>query len=97
MQARQGDLLIVKVHALPADCIKRSHRVLAEGELTGHKHELDLGQVYEREGTIFFHVPQELNAILRHDEHGPITLMPGFYRVIRQREYDRSGWRSIAD
>ena len=97
MMVRQGDLLIVKVEELPKDCTKQSHRILAEGEATGHMHELDSGELYEKGGTLYFRVPEEQKATLKHQEHGPITFEPGVYRVIRQREYERRGWRHVAD
>jgi hypothetical protein len=97
MMVRQGDLLIVKVNTLPEGCIKHKHRVLAEGEATGHKHELDTGELYEKEGTLFFKVEEAQPATLKHEEHGPITFEPGVYKVIRQREYEPRGWRRVAD
>lgn len=45
----------------------------------------------------------ESPAVLRHEEHGPVELAPGLYRVIRQREYTPAahgrsgGWRSVDD
>ena len=45
---RQGDLLIVKVVKIPEDTVKQKSRILAEGEATGHMHELDKGEVYEK-------------------------------------------------
>jgi len=97
MMVRQGDLLIVKVDELPEGCVKPGHRVLAEGEATGHKHELDSGDVYEKEGTLFFRVLDDQHTTLKHEEHGPITFAPGVYKVIRQREYEPRGWRRVAD
>jgi hypothetical protein len=32
---------------------------------------------------------------LRHEEHAPITLAPGKYRVIRQREYQPGAYYAI--
>ena len=97
MMVRQGDLLIVKVELLPDGCIKHQHLVLAEGEATGHKHELDTGELYEKDGTLFFHIEEEKTATLKHEEHGPITFGPGIYKVVRQREYEPRGWRRVAD
>ena len=96
MMVRQGDLLIMKVNKLPDGCVKHGHRILAEGEATGHKHELDTGELYEKEGTLFFRVSGD-PATLKHEEHGPITFEPGVYKVIRQREYEPRGWRRVAD
>jgi len=97
MMVRQGDLLIVKVNELPNGCVRHQHRILAEGEATGHLHELDSGELYESEGTLFFRVPEDRKTTLSHLEHGPITFDPGVYKVILQREYEPSGWRRVAD
>ena len=49
MMKRQGDLLIVKVKSVPQDAIRQKKRILAEGEATGHMHELDKGEVFEKD------------------------------------------------
>jgi hypothetical protein len=97
MMVRQGDLLIVKVGSIPEKAIKKAGRVLAEGEATGHLHELDNGVVYEHKGTLFFRVSETSTATLTHQEHGPVTFKAGEYKVIRQREYEPNGWRQVAD
>jgi len=94
---RQGDLLIVKVRKIPDDAIKQNNRVLAEGEATGHLHELDKGEVYEKEGVLYFKVDSNGPATLIHPEHKAVTFEPGEYKVIRQREYEPRGWRRVAD
>ena len=97
MMVRQGDLLIVEVEALPEACTRQNHRVLAEGEATGHMHELDSGELYEKGGTLYFRVLEDQKTTLKHQEHGLITFDPGVYKVIRQREYEPRGWRRVAD
>ncbi len=101
MMKRQGDLLIVKVEKIPETAVRRDARILAEGEATGHMHELDLGEVYEKGDTLYFRVPEGKPATLNHPEHGPVTFEPGEYKVIRQREYAsgnwKQDWRRVAD
>ena len=70
---RQGDLLIVKVEKIPTDAIKQNSRVLAEGEATGHLHELDKGEVYENGGILYFKVDANEPATLLHPEHKAVT------------------------
>ena len=94
---RQGDLLIVKVGAIPKDAVKCGSLILAEGEATGHMHELDKGEVYEKEGVLYFKVDSNEPATLNHPEHKAVTFEPGEYKVIRQREYEPRGWRRVAD
>ena len=94
---RQGDILIVRVSNIPLDAVKRKSRVLAEGEATGHVHELDLGEVYQKSGMLYFRVPEGKTATLNHQEHGAMIFETGEYKVIRQREYKPDGWRYVAD
>ena len=96
---RQGDLLIVKVKKIPKDGVKQKNRVLAEGEVTGHFHELDLGEVYEQDGILYFRIDGDNPANLNHPEHKTIVFEPGEYKVIRQREYEprSKGWRNVSD
>ncbi|MGH8907319.1 MAG: hypothetical protein ACRD0K_12525 [Egibacteraceae bacterium] len=107
-QYRQGDVLIVATRQLPAGLVPaprdRGRIVLAEGEATGHAHAIaERGAIlYEGDGEERF-LEVETAVALRHEEHGAITLPPGTYRVIRQREYTPrpSGgdarWRYVAD
>lgn len=94
---RQGDLLIVKVGSIPQGAIKRDDLVLAEGEATGHLHELDSGEVYEKAGTLYFKVSEEETVKLVHPEHESIMFESGKYEVIRQREYRPKGWIYVTD
>ena len=94
---RQGDILIIKINSIPGDAIKQKSRILAEGEATGHMHELDSGEVYEKNGTLYFKVEDNNTTTLNHPEHKAVTFEPGTYKVIRQREYEPQGWRYVAD
>ena len=97
MMKRQGDLLIIRVDKVPLDALKQDGRVLAEGEVTGHMHELDKGEVYEKEGFLYFRVMPHETANLNHPEHKTISFDAGEYKVIRQREYEPRSWRYVAD
>ena len=94
---RQGDLLIVKVNSIPDDAVRQKSRILAEGEATGHMHELEKGEVYEKEGILYFRVSDGDVSTLNHPEHKAIEFEPGEYKVIRQREYEPRGWRYVRD
>lgn len=86
---RHGDVLVAKVGALPAGAEKQNHLVLAEGEITGHTHriaEIGSAELYQVETEVYLRVVAP-TATLIHQEHGPIVLAQGFYRVWRQREY----------
>lgn len=88
---RQGDVLIAQCEQLPMGArpvAREDGRViLAHGEVTGHAHaivEPDV-EMYEKDGNYYIRVLSQ--AVVRHEEHAPIALDPGDYRVIRQREY----------
>jgi hypothetical protein len=104
---RQGDILIVPTnekitgHELPPD--GRGRVVLALGEATGHAHAIESGHAkLFRSGSgseerMLLHVDGLQAVNLVHEEHDPITLKPGGYRIIRQREYSPEEIRHVAD
>jgi len=96
---RQGDVLIRKTNAIPVNAHRRSDLILAEGEATGHCHKVadpTTAELFEQGETLFLDVKAE-KAIIVHDEHGPITLERGIYRVWRQREYTPRSSRDVRD
>ena|SRR5688572_25796504 len=100
-QFRQGDVLIEKVETIPAHAKKvrlPKRIVLAEGEATGHAHVLDAPDVelFERNGVLFARIGNP-GGVVKHEEHAPIQLEPGTYRVRRQREYSPEAIRNVAD
>lgn len=105
--ARQGDVLLVKIDALPIGLSKapRDHIgriVLALGETSGHGHAIRDKNVTGlrlagSEDVDFIEVGGS-GATLNHEyesgqlaEHAPILLSPGTYRVVRQRTYTPQG------
>jgi hypothetical protein len=108
----QGDLLIERVNDVePSGTLVSPDRegvfVLAEGELTGHRHAISERVTMFRDDSLARDMPGGLYighfkvdrgpAVLRHEEHAPITLQEGTYRVRRQREVDPKEAASIAD
>jgi len=96
---RHGDLLIASIDEIPADARPVQHLVLAEGELTGHSHrigEKDAARLFHSSSGMYLRITEEL-ATLIHQEHGPIQLPRGLYRVWRQREYAPQEIRSVRD
>lgn len=63
---------------------------LAYGEATGHAHKLFGGEFNLREcpttKTRFLHVIRE--TVLKHQEHNPVKIPPGHFRIGIQQEYD---------
>lgn len=91
---RQGDILFV---ACDEGAKGRTvvSGIVAEGEATGHYHRVVDGLVFEVDGTL--HVVSDGGATVTHDEHDTLTLAPGTYRVVRQREYTPEEIRYVAD
>lgn len=109
---RQGDVLIKKTRKAPSAAAKpitdRGRIILAYGEVTGHAHEVittappvvgdpvPAQQLFEEpDGTRLLVVRGP--AVLRHEEHAPLTIAEGTYEVIRQVEYTPEAIRNVAD
>lgn len=88
---RQGDVLLVPVSGVPegAKRLKPKRAVIAEGEVTGHVHELvgERVELYGDKAEVIFARIMDAPAELRHAEHSTQTIAPGVYRIVRQREY----------
>lgn len=111
-QAAQGDLLIRRVSAMPANLktapIEQGTFIVAHSE-TGHNHVIDARpnvRVYDTEDPLlsYLEVIEATDAtetLLRHlrghDTHETISISPGIYELRRQREYTPEGWRMATD
>lgn len=99
----QGDLLIERVADVePSGAMLSADptgaMVLAEGELTGHRHAIYDQVTMFRDDALARELPTGLYVghvkvesspvVLRHQEHAPLTLEKGTYRVRRQRELE---------
>lgn len=105
--ARQGDVLIRRVGAIPDGAVQEDAKdnriVLAYGEVTGHAHAIaertaSAFTMSDAAGTVrrFLKVVGR-SATVRHEEHAPIELPPGFYEIGIQREYTPEAIRNVAD
>jgi len=101
---RQGDVLIRETATIPTNLTPvprdEGRVILAYGEVTGHAHQVighaeflavDLAEMNDR----FLRVEQEAKVV--HEEHDTITLPPGLYEVVRQREYQPEAPVWVAD
>jgi hypothetical protein len=101
---RQGDVILLPVQqAVSAAALQElgqelPHLILAEGEVTGHKHRVSEGeaQLYEKDGTLYLRVISD-TALLTHEEHKTISIPQGTWMVRIQREYEPQGWKYVAD
>jgi len=96
---RQGDIFIAQAAAIPRGAEPQPSCVLAEGELTGHSHRVEergAARLYAHASSLYLEVLADVARVV-HDEHGPITLSRGVYRVWRQREYTPQAVRIVHD
>jgi len=88
-QKQQGDVWLERVESIPsgAKAIKRDG-ILAYGEVTGHKHQLEDTniKIHELDGKFYIQVEKEV--VLNHEEHKPITIEPGIWEFGQVREKD---------
>lgn len=105
---RQGDVLMIKVKAIPVgaaeeDMSKAERVVLAYGEATGHAHVIERDRetgimpvrTWSAGAERFIQVIEK--TALTHEEHSPVPLNLGIYRVVHQREYSPSEIRRVQD
>jgi len=108
----QGDVLIERVaHVAPSGMVSDnadgSPMVLAEGERTGHHHAILDHVTMFQDDKLARDIPPGLyighiqitspSARVPHEEHAPLTLPRGTYRVRRQRELGPRDARVLAD
>ncbi len=93
MILRHGDLNFRTVTSLPKGKVKKvSSFTLAEGEYTGHNHNLvaDKGAslaIVDLADEVFFEILGG-SATLTHPEHKPIKFDTGTYHMKKEREFD---------
>lgn len=108
MKYRQGDVMFIPVAKLPTGkATKRDNGTVAYGEVTGHSHrlaDLESAEVLEIGDGLFVKVSEsgvsisgDPGATFVHEEHGPVTLPPGDYKIRIQREYSPESIRSVID
>ncbi len=104
---RQGDVGIAKlterIDALKPVAPENGLLILARGEATGHHHAISildypdavLFEAIGQPGTMVLQAPS--GCTVTHQEHAPIMLPPGDYRIERQVEYDPEGEQRVMD
>lgn len=89
----QGDVPLYPYHGEMGTKIEHSGSfVLALGEQTGHKHVIIVERPDQMEvsqlSTGEYVLKLKSQATITHEEHLPITVEPGIYRVGKEREFD---------
>lgn len=111
-QAAQGDLLIRRIDALPANAVlvpsEKGKHVVAHSE-TGHNHiitDRPNVKLYTTGDPMvsYLQVIEAADAtetLLEHlrsyDTHETIKIPAGTFEIRRQREYSPEGWRRVED
>ena len=111
---RQEDVLLMPIDGLPKGVVpvepRNGRLVLADGEATGHAHAVPErragahlfagGALTRTSRAARYLLVKGEPAMLVHEEHDPIAVPAGAYRVVRQREYEpraQRNWRAVAD
>jgi hypothetical protein len=99
----QGDFLVERVEAAAVSgeiihAPRSGSATIAEGEATGHSHRLAGTFTWYRDDALARDIPDGLYvghlqvqrpaARLTHEEHAPLALEEGTYRLRRQRQLD---------
>lgn len=97
---RHGDVILREVESVPSDAKKREAKqlVLAEGEVTGHAHQVSggVGALFDYDDKVYLRIESEIGA-LTHEEHAKIELPAGSYEVFIQKDYTPKGWEKVVD
>lgn len=91
---RQGDVLLIRIDAVPGGLRRRigqrGRLVLARGKATGRHHtvaEHGAELLEAASPAVVFLKVMSAPALLTHEDHAPVEIPPGSYRVVRQREF----------
>jgi hypothetical protein len=103
---RQGDVILVRVEAIPKDAIEQESKgnkvVLALGEATGHHHRFEFMDTshnvklyVSHSGKRYIHVTSP--ASLLHEEHSTAHVPVGKWLLPQQVEYTPAELIRVAD
>ena len=95
---RQGDILFIRDDQTDlSNATTQADGVVARGEITGHTHMLETHKAAIMMLANAMYIKAWQDAQILHQEHKPVKLEKGTWRVQRQREYRPEGWRQVAD
>ena len=85
---RHGDLVIYQINKIPETARQLSTNIIAEGEKTGHNHELyGSHQIFETPEKKKF-IKAKVDIFLKHPEHNTLKISKGDYIIYHEREFD---------
>jgi hypothetical protein len=95
---RHGDVILKAIKAIPKEAGPMNGKTLAEGEVTGHSHQIAEGvaHLFRYDDKTYVRVVSEY-ALLRHQEHKEIKLPQGDYEYWIQQEWKENGWAKVID
>lgn len=85
---RQGDVLLVRVPALPKGARRRREAVACIPGENGHSHMLTGAALFEHHGRAFASVAAGATAVLDHDEHPAVSVAEGVWEIRTPRTFD---------
>ena len=108
---RQGEVLIFGMDKAQVSQFRLRHgkdwrkrakqvpdNVIIEGEISGHKHEVKNGKLYEhpdKKGVMILEAGE--GCVVKHPEHKPIAFPKGTYEINIQREYSDGEATKVKD
>ena len=88
---QQGDVFATKLtrRVDTSKMEKLNHCILAEGEVTGHCHQVTVGEavLFRNADQLICEVLSD-TAVVTHEEHGPMVLPKGQHKIGIVKEYD---------
>lgn len=91
---RQGDILFIEETNENKEGLELcKDKIVAHGEITGHHHSFSSDSqvlLYKKSGMEnpeLMEIQQD-NAVLSHQEHLPLVIPKGLYRIKREQEYN---------
>lgn len=96
MNIHQGDVILEEIKRIPEGAKFLRKNVVVYGEVTGHAHEIDQADIYEKDGILYVKVIEENPMV--HPDHPATKKVPiGARRVKIQKEYFPDGSRQVKD
>jgi len=104
---RHGDVQLIPIKEIPKEAKKvEGRKELAYGEVTGHAHRIDVGEIFEtKDGKLYLSVDNlsDLTYVdnfsnLDHEEHQTLKIKKGKYAIKIKRQISADyNWENVRD